>query len=936
MNDAQKAVVNHEDGSMLVVAGAGTGKTNVIIERIAHLVASGVDKTEILALTFTEKAAQEMIDRAADRLQESYGIELNIHTFNGFGHAILQEFAVEIGMSSNLKLIGENGKVVLLKEHIDQLGLDYFAPISRPDGQLTDIADYFSKLKQQLIKPDEYTDYAAKLPAHDEEERLEAQRHQELAHAFKTYLEIMRNRNSIDYDDQLYLLIQLLELRPNVLKKLQARYRYIMVDEFQDTNPMQSRLIDLLAKSHHNVVAVGDDDQSIYGWRGATLANILEFNKRYPDLKEVTLIENFRSTQGILDAAWRLIQYNNPERLEAKNNLDKRLKAFRGEGITPDVHKFSRLDAELNWVAEDIKRRLDSGMNGGEIAVLARGKNSVSRVHQMLEASGVEHTVAGLSADLYEQPAVTMLLEALQAIADKDNGTALYHTLVSSLFACDPQIVAEAARKARKEHRSLVDLLADREDSTITKAIELISNWRKAAHELSAREVAYRIITDSGYKDSVYEQARDSIDVARSVQALGQWFATLQDFERVSLTPSTLAYLDNLDVLRAEGEILADDTVNISPTLPVVMTAHKAKGLEWSVVYIVDCTERSFPLQQRRSSLEVPKDLHISSDADDHYNEERRLMYVATTRAKDELIVTHSESHNGTTVRKPSRFIEELFGQTDGMLSTNEKLVGLDMLTTSTITATSVPLPASMRENENIVLTASQADDFMRCPLNFYYKHVLQVPEAPKAASEVGSQFHAIIQEINEAKMAGREAPKKSTFTEQLERQWPTIGYLSKTQRERAMKHGLKAFDTLYDRLLNEPVPVAVESPFRVHIPDSKLILRGRIDVIMPADAGIEIRDYKTSTTVHDVKRAKEKTTANVQLLMYALAWKISYDEIPEQVALDYVLTNQISPVKKQPKSLDTMANKLTKVAEDILAGNFEPGNKHENCLHPV
>lgn len=265
-------------GPALVVAGAGTGKTRVITERILKLIEKGVRPDSIVALTFTQKAADEMLDRIAS---SSLKLALDVHvaTFNGFGGELLQRFGGEWGLG-NLKLLGETGKLVFLREHLDELNLDYFAPVSNPDGQLANLGDYASQLKQQLVKPSDYLEYAKKLPGSNAAEKLEKNKHLELAHFYTIYLQLCRARQVIDYDDQIYLTVELLNARPNVLRQLQNQFQYLLVDEFQDTNPMQSALVDLLAGTHQNLMVVGDDDQSIYGWRGATLANILDFKKK--------------------------------------------------------------------------------------------------------------------------------------------------------------------------------------------------------------------------------------------------------------------------------------------------------------------------------------------------------------------------------------------------------------------------------------------------------------------------------------------------------------------------------------------------------------------------------------------------------------------------------------------------------------------------------
>lgn len=935
LNDNQKAAVDHTDGPLLVVAGAGTGKTRVIVERIVRLIDNGVDRDQILALTFTEKAAAEMLDRVAERLSESYGVEIAIHTFNAFGQLLLQEFAVEIGLSSSLKLIGDDGKVVFLRERLDELDLDYFAPVSKPDTHLATIAGYFSELKQQLVTPERYLKFAEKLPAADEADRLERKKHLELAKAYGHYIDAMKANNTIDYDDQIFLLINLLEARPNVAKILRQRYKYIMIDEFQDTNPMQSRLIDLLAGDDKNVFVVGDDDQAIYGWRGATLANILEFTKRYPKAKEITLIDNYRSTQPILDAAWRLIQNNNPDRLEHLNRLNKRLRADRKGGVPPAVRKFSRLEAELSWVGEDVIKRLKDGYEPGQIAILARSRRIVARMHDVLSSSGIEHVTAGLGEDLYEQPAIRMMVEALQAIWQPSNDTALYHTLSGRLFRCPIQEMSSSAHKARSEKTPLIDILEQSSEPAVTAAVKQIRLWHEQIHDLTVRSASYRILTDSGLKDRLYLAAKDDPAAAREVYALGQWFATLVDFERITITPSVNSYLENFAVLRAEGEELVDDTVNLSPDLPAVMTVHKAKGLEWKLVYVVDCSASSFPYLAGGKSLKLPDELKMQSAADDRLNEERRLMYVAATRARDELILTYAERSRSDTIRNPSRFIEEM-GLEEQSASEQEAPVSILEEPGLPTDSEAIGLPSSMIEGELINLSVSQADDYLRCPLNFYYRHVLGVPEVPGPQTAVGNLFHAAIQDINTAKLSGKRLPDKTQLTARIENDWPTVGYSSKIQRERALSHGVTAFDALYDRLAAESVPVAVEERFRVRIPDSKLILRGRVDVVMPTENGIEIRDYKTSTSVSDRASAKEKAAKNQQLTMYALAWRLMHDEMPALISLDFVQTGYLGQARKQARSLDSMEEKLKQAAEAILRGEFAEGNgTHEYCVHP-
>lgn len=937
LNNAQQTAVDHEGGPMLVVAGAGTGKTRVIVERIVRLINAGVPKQSILALTFTEKASQEMLDRVSEALQQGYGVELNIFTFNGFGQEMLRQFASEIGLSNSLKLVGDSGKVVLLREHLDELELDYFSPISTPDAQLANLSNYFSKLKQQLVTPELYLKYAEKLPATDEAETAEKRRHQELARAFSAYVHITSSRNIIDYDDQLYLLVQLLEQRPNILKRLQDRFQYILVDEFQDTNPMQSRVLDLLAQDHKNIMVVGDDDQSIYGWRGATLANILEFKQRYPQTKEVALIENFRSTQEILDAAYRLIQTNNPYRLEVIEGLDKQLRAHRGNGKKPSLQMFATRDAELDWVAHDIKQRISRGTNPGSIAVLARRNDGVRRMHEVLEAESIPHTMSGVSNDMYRQPIVSVMIEALKTIADPNDSQALYHTLTGQLFKLDAATIGSYFATARKTHQPLFESLENSDDEKLNDVLKMIHSWREKMHIHSVGSLAYMVLDESGVKDELYTQAQNDNEIAYALQVLGKWFTTLRDFSAVVDIASTQVYLDSLPALRAEGETVGDDINDIPKDMPVVMSVHKAKGLEWEIVYIIDCTEQTFPLKRFGSSLEIPAELSNASEADDHYNEERRLMYVAVTRARDELILTYSETHNGTTKRKPSRFLEELFGTLDETTHHPEdSQTHLELFRNDIPTTTKLSLPSSMTSGNNLVLSASQISDYLRCPLDFKYTHILGVPPAPDPARHIGTLLHSLIQQINEALLAQKSPPDLKLLQEQLDLQWPLEGFPSAFQRDRALKASKSAFSQFYENALKRGRPIACEESFSVHIPDSRLVMNGRIDVIFPHKDGVEICDYKTSTSADSDEKAKKSAQTSKQLEMYALAWFLKHGEFPSVLSLDFVQTGHIGTVKKQVKTITNLQLKLTSVAQDILDLKFEPGYDHRFCRHPL
>jgi len=936
LNEAQKKAVDHKTGAALVVAGAGTGKTKVIVDRILKLIESGEPPENILSLTFTEKAAAEMLDRV-NELRGGFTFDITISTYNAFGSEILQTYAPDIGLSPNQKLMGETGQLVFLKEHLDELGLDYYAPVSSPDSQLKNLSDYFSLLKQQVITPEAYKKYADKLSESDEETKLEKQKHQEVANAYGKYIQLCRQNSVIDYDDQIYLSLELMRRRPNVRKKLSEKYKFILVDEFQDTNPMQSELLNQLAGSDQNLLVVGDDDQSIYGWRGATLKNILDFNKAYPKTSETTLIENYRSSQEILDAGYELIQSNNPNRLETINKLDKKLRSNTPSGPKPKVMHFASLDSELGWLAEDIAKKLQDGTPPGDIAVLARRNVVVRKIHETLEANNIEHVVAGIKSDMYQQPVVTTVIEALKVVSDPQDDVALFHTLGSVLFEIDSKTLSEASSAARRVHGRLTDELKQLDDSKVGNALEQIDKWRSSVHEKTVGQVAFEILDDSGWKDKLYLEATSDPLVAHQVQALSQFFSTLKEFERIADTPSVLNYLSNLPALKSAGADLSDDSMALSDVAVNVLTIHKAKGLEWEHVYVADLTEGSFPMRARSSSLELPEELKVQTAADDHLAEERRLMYVSITRAKKNLTLSYSDTHTGVTKRRPSRFLSEI---PETMLNYEDSLgetlnqTGLELFSETTSKG-EVPLPARMLEGESIVLSASQVGDYLRCPLDFYYRHILNVPQPPNPSSSYGTLIHEQIQKIHLGMISGT-VPTLEDILESVEGQWPVAGYHSPKQRERAHQQGAKTIERVYKRLVAEAAPSKVEAPFRVLIPDTNLIVKGRIDAVFETKEGTTITDYKTGTTANTEKKAKSRATSSMQLNLYAEAWRLMNDEMPKLLVLDFVETGQIGSVKKQEKTLDNLEKKLAELPVKIKTGEYEPVGDHKYCRHPI
>src|SRR5262247_2050440 len=358
LNAAQVAAVTHGSGPLLIIAGAGTGKTTVITRRIAYLIATRRARpSEILALTFTDKAAVEMEERVDTLVPYGYA-DVQLSTFHAFGDRLIRDNALELGLTPDFRVLTRAEQVIFLRDHLFELPLRHYRPLGDPTRHLQAIIGHVSRLKDEDVSPEEYLTHARTLEAAatDDEARVLAEQQLELARTYAQYQALMARRGQVDFGDQIVEALRLLRTRPHVLRRYQRRFAHVLVDEFQDTNYAQFELVKLLAARHGNVTVVGDDDQAIFRFRGASMSNILDFDRTYPDARKVVLQENRRSPQAILDAAYRLIRYNNPDRLEVAQQIDKRLLARApGGGLRvgklPEYLAFDTVSSESDQVA---------------------------------------------------------------------------------------------------------------------------------------------------------------------------------------------------------------------------------------------------------------------------------------------------------------------------------------------------------------------------------------------------------------------------------------------------------------------------------------------------------------------------------------------------------------------------------------------------------
>jgi DNA helicase II / ATP-dependent DNA helicase PcrA len=623
LNPAQREAVLHTEGPVLVVAGAGSGKTRVLTRRIAHLLgAVGVKPPEILAITFTNKAAAEMRERVEDLVGPPARAAW-VMTFHAACGRILRREAQRLGYRSTFTIYDQADQIRLVRRCLEELERD--PKRFTPRG----IHSQISNAKNTLVGPDEYT------------ERVASFYDQTVAEVYDLYQKRLFASNAVDFDDMLFLTVDVLERFPEAREKWQEAFRYILVDEYQDTNHAQYRLLQLLAEKHKNVFAVGDPDQSIYGFRGADIRNVLEFERDFPGSYSIALEQNYRSTQHILDAANGIISHN-------RERKEKNLWSELGDGDPVRVIEVEDEHAEARYVAAEIALLTEEGFNGADVAVFYR-TNAQSRVlEDVLVRQGIAYQVIG-GPRFYERAEIKDLIAYLQVLDNPYDAVSLIRIATRPRRGIGDSTLARLATWADQREISLGEATAEAENAGVgaapQKALKsfraTIESLMSAAQELDVPELIEEVLQRSGYLESL--EAERTIEAQGRIENLQELVSVAREWREQAEDATLSAFLQEVSLYSDQDAIRGDGS------LVTLMTLHNAKGLEFRAVYLIGMEEGIFP--------------HSRSIEEQGIEEERRLCYVGMTRARERLTLLHASSrmlYGGRNHNLPSRFLDEL------------------------------------------------------------------------------------------------------------------------------------------------------------------------------------------------------------------------------------------------------------------------------------
>ena len=941
LNKAQKQAVIHDRGPLLIVAGAGTGKTTVLINRLAYLIMEKKVRTdEILLLTFTEKAAGEMEERADKILPYGY-VDLWINTFHGFGERILREFGLDIGLNASFKLLTETDQWVLIKKNLDRFDLDYYHPLGNPTKFISELIHHFSRLKDENISAAEYLRYAEELES-DADERLsgkklskkaravpaknkkmasddddgggvEIGRVKELANAYHVYNQLLLENNFLDFGDLIVYTLKLFKERPNILNFYRGKFRYVMVDEFQDTNWAQYELIKLLASPNNNLVVVGDDDQAIYKFRGASLSNIMQFKDDYKQAAELILTENYRSRQEILDHAYQFIQGNNPNRLEVRLKIDKSLRAegavARKPRLEPAVKffNFPALADESSFVAQRIRELYIEGKgetSWSDFAILVRANDSAEIYVKELSRHNIPNQFMSWRG-LYYKPLILDILAYFRLLDNYHESSALFRVLNMEAFKVAHSDLIAINKMASRKVWSLYEALKNINAITavsaesvknINKLLDLVAEHSRLAATVKPTKIFLHFAYDSGLLSG--------LDRDRDLELYSYLNQFYQKIKKMEETEPDLRLKDFLAAINLELEAGATGALKLdfadNDTVKI-MTAHGAKGLEFKYVFLVNLVDKKFPTISRSEKIPIPDPLareKVTASADSHLEEERRLFYVAMTRAKEGLYLTSAKDYGGVREKKPSCFIAEmkLASEISPEISLSEKnefLRDLHYLNTREL-VTSGPLAEAEKYPLPAKFSFSQLAAYSVCPLQYKFAFILKSPAATDKASLIfgrvmhNTLYNFLLPVLSERQIAqgdlfsslpaqkSAKAAKAAAVQEMIsekrlleiyEEFWQPDGYADKKSREQYKIKGRESLKKFFaDYQANAPQEILfLEKKFSFKIDDD--VIKGTIDrVDKLSDGTLEIVDYKTgkSKTKLDFKDKR-------QLILYQL-----------------------------------------------------------------
>lgn len=930
LNSQQKQTVDEIEGPVMVIAGPGTGKTQIIAMRVANILrVTQTNPYNILCLTFTNSATQAMKERLLQIIGPA-SYQVHIHTFHSFCNEVIQTFPEKFVTAKDINQLTDLEQIQTIQQILKDNSYKFIKPFKSPNHYQKAIITTIGDLKQENIVPEKFSKLIKKeleefnnIPDlyHDKGNNRGSMKakyttiqndlfkNKELADIYEKYQTTLEKKGQYDYADMILFVLNTFVSDPEILATYQEKYQYILVDEYQDTNSAQNKLVQILGSFYEepNIFVVGDDEQSIFRFQGASLENILQFKEIYPNAQTIILEHNYRSGQHILDASRALIENNQNQiynRLRISKKLTSQIKHLKG-----DIHlaEFSHGSIESFYVAKKIKELIKNRSNPDEIAVLYKEHRDAAELIDFLSKLNIPYIIE-IGGNILEDPEINKIITYLKALnfgVEKTDNELLLEILHYPFFGISPLDIYKIVVEANKQRKNVFDIIISNrilntleldEPQAIQEFVKIFLENRHLANHTTFAHAFEIIINTSGYLNYL-------LGLSESFHHLNR-LQTL--FDEIKLLNTKNKHLKLSGFLRFIDLLLENDLPIKQRELSAnyagvhLMTAHKAKGQEFETIFLLHITDKHWGNKTKRELIKLPKSIlktiNKSNDEAPDDEEERRLFYVALTRAKKSIYLTYAGSYGDSenpTLTIPSKFILEIPAKFIHSVKTKKYEDRFDERLRLTFAKRKWQPSAALEEFlHNLIkdfkLSPTALNNYLECPQRFFYDNILRVPKTKDFTQSYGTAVHKALENLFRKFKRDFRLPKKEDFIND----YKTVldeEIFTDYNRKHALEQGIDTLEKYYDFYAHEwqgrGVPLSCELDFSRHdVHFNNIPITGkidRVDLIDKIGNIVRIIDYKTSTPKSQNYLLGQTKEKNTDYLYQAYFYKLLADTDP-------------------------------------------------------
>lgn len=963
LNAEQCLAVDTIDGPVMVVAGPGTGKTQILTLRIANIIyKTDTAPSSILALTFTESGAKAMRERLRKYIGTT-AYQVPIYTFHGFAQKLISDYPDSYHRVIGGRPVNDLEKINIIETILNGGEVKHLRPIGNPEYYVSHIIRIIGKLKQEYITSEKFSTIIAQ----QEEELLGIEKlhvkgahkgkvrgeytkkeksitkNRELLFVFQRYEAMLTEQNLYDFEDMIVETVNALTTNEDMLRDLQENYQYILADEHQDVNGSQNKILELLASFHDspNIFAVGDEKQAIYRFQGASLENFLYFTEQYKGTKVINLTSNYRSGPEILNAAHSLVKVEEGPLLELRIPLT----ADNVKTSVVDRRDFSHQAVEDEWVAQSVKDEIEKGVPANEIAVIVRTNREVETMSALLRKSGLSVT-ASAEGDILRHPITQAVLGLINAVTTDKSQAALFTVLHGTYWGISANDLLKIF-SAQSYERNLWSILSDRavleelgvsDPESVLNVVTVIEEARhREVHDSPHRVLEY-ILQTSGFLNHLMKY--DAFEGTRVVRRIYDEIEALVSRDGVgSLREVSNAFTTRMSYgLPLNAPFIVTDLESVQ-----IMTAHKSKGLEFEVVFIPHVTDNSWSGSSKKKYFDIPLQSHNTDSEHEFIEDERRLLYVAMTRAKKVLHISSAGTNSQGKELIPGRLLEDIESGLVEVCDTSNEDKNFDPLNALMESAKDIEIDAKLLQQllSERGFSATSLNNYLRSPWDYLYRNVLRIPETQAEPMQFGTAVHNTLEYATRFHTLHAKLPSFSEVQKKLEQELNRLP-INAEEYSRLLEKGLVALTVYIEKLKTElPKVTKEEMKLRVVLETGleelpELILTGKLDRIDIGDDGYAYRvvDYKTgkpkSRNVIEGNTKDSDGAYKRQLVFYALLLSLYDDEkyLCKEGVLSFVEPDAKGVIKEESFSItdeeiEELKQVIIKSAKEISSGEF-------------